>query len=196
MIRILHICSDSNAGGAVISLLRLLSASVNEEFHHTVLIPANSPLYDDFLSLGVDVIRLNYGCDNSSSISAVRECMRYIRAIRPHIVHTHGAMYGRVGAFLCGVRSRIYTRHTYHNSKHCLLSRLINKLVTTHVVAVNCELVEQIILSGISDDRISLIENGTEVFVTSASRVLYQGSARGYEATGVTNFKTICEEYK
>ena len=23
--------------------------------------------------------------------------------------------------------------------------------------------------------------------------ILYQGSARGYEATGVTNFKTICE---
>jgi hypothetical protein len=23
---------------------------------------------------------------------------------------------------------------------------------------------------------------------------LYQGSARGYEATGVTNFKTICEK--
>ena len=39
----------------------------------------------------------------------------------------------------------------------------------------------------------SMLQDGTEVFVTSASRVLYQGSARGYEATGVTNFKTICE---
>lgn len=39
----------------------------------------------------------------------------------------------------------------------------------------------------------TMLQNGTEVFVTSASRVLYQGSARGYEATGVTNFKTICE---
>ena len=27
-----------------------------------------------------------------------------------------------------------------------------------------------------------------------SGEVLYQGSARGYEATGVTNFKTICEE--
>lgn len=39
----------------------------------------------------------------------------------------------------------------------------------------------------------SMLQNGTEVFITSATRVLYQGSARGYEATGVTNFKTICE---
>lgn len=39
----------------------------------------------------------------------------------------------------------------------------------------------------------TMLQDGTEVFVTSASRVLYQGSARGYEATGVTNFKTICE---
>lgn len=39
----------------------------------------------------------------------------------------------------------------------------------------------------------TMLQDGTEVFVTSASRVLYQGSARGYEATGITNFKTICE---
>ena len=39
----------------------------------------------------------------------------------------------------------------------------------------------------------SMLQNGTEVFITSATRVLYQGSARGYEATGVINFKTICE---
>ena len=39
----------------------------------------------------------------------------------------------------------------------------------------------------------TMLQDGTEVYVTSASRILYQGSARGYEATGVTNFKTICE---
>lgn len=45
----------------------------------------------------------------------------------------------------------------------------------------------------IDPEHTSILQDGTEVFVTSASRVLYQGSARGYEATGVTNFKTICE---
>lgn len=45
----------------------------------------------------------------------------------------------------------------------------------------------------IDPDHTTMLQNGEEVFVTSASRVLYQGSARGYEATGVTNFKTICE---
>ena len=45
----------------------------------------------------------------------------------------------------------------------------------------------------INPEHTTMLQNGEEVFVTSASRVLYQGSARGYEATGVTNFKTICE---
>ena len=45
----------------------------------------------------------------------------------------------------------------------------------------------------IDPEHTTMLQDGTEVFVTSASRVLYQGSARGYEATGVTNFKTICE---
>ena len=44
----------------------------------------------------------------------------------------------------------------------------------------------------IDPDHTTMLQDGTEVYVTSASRILYQGSARGYEATGVTNFKTIC----
>ena len=45
----------------------------------------------------------------------------------------------------------------------------------------------------IDPEHTTMLQDGTEVFVTSASRILYQGSARGYEITGVTNFKTICE---
>lgn len=45
----------------------------------------------------------------------------------------------------------------------------------------------------IDPEHTAMLQDGTEVFVTSASRILYQGSARGYEITGVTNFKTICE---
>ena len=45
----------------------------------------------------------------------------------------------------------------------------------------------------IDPEHTSMLQDRTEVFVTSTGRVLYQGSARGYEATGITNFKTICE---
>ena len=169
MIRIVHICSDSNAGGAVISLLRLLSASMNDEFHHFVLIPDCSVMSEEFVSVGADVIKLKHGRDNSSSLPAILECANHIRKIRPHIVHTHGAMYGRAASLLCGVRSRIYTRHTYHNTRSSILFRYINKLVTTRAVAVNSALVEQIVLSGISQDRISLIENGTEAIDRQAN---------------------------
>lgn len=42
--------------------------------------------------------------------------------------------------------------------------------------------------------HITFLPSGDEVFVTGAARVLYQGSARGYEATGITDFKKICEK--
>ena len=45
----------------------------------------------------------------------------------------------------------------------------------------------------IDPEYTTMLQDGTEVFVTSAGRVLYQGSARGYEQTGITNFKSICE---
>ena len=41
--------------------------------------------------------------------------------------------------------------------------------------------------------HMTMFQEGSEIFVASTGRILYQGSARGYEATGVTNFKTICE---
>ena len=45
----------------------------------------------------------------------------------------------------------------------------------------------------IDPEHTTMLQDGTEVFVTSDSRVLYQGSARGYEMSGLTNFKDICE---
>ena len=36
-------------------------------------------------------------------------------------------------------------------------------------------------------------QDGEELYVTSASRVIYKGSARGYELTGMTTFKDVCE---
>lgn len=40
----------------------------------------------------------------------------------------------------------------------------------------------------------TFLPNEDEIFVTSAARVLYQGSARGYEMSGITEFKDICDK--
>ena len=181
MIKILHICTDSNIGGAIVTLYRIVKAADKTNFEHLVLIPHSSMLYDDFVALGVHVIPLKTTPDRSFSICAMLECLRYIRDHSPHIVHTHGAIFGRLAAYLSGIRSRIYTRHTYDNKRYSLFLRLINRTITTNAVAVSSAVVDQIIACGIRVDQISVIENGCPQYISSANlkdrkfKLLYLG---------------------
>ncbi len=162
MIKVMHICSDSIVGGASVTLLRLIKHADKDNFEHYVLIPASSPFLSAFQSTGVNVIPLKSGSDSSKSLRCFFECFRFIREISPDIVHTHGAFFGRFSAFLCGVKSRIYTRHTFNEVKYNIILRFLNRIITTRAVAVNDVLYPQLINSGIDPDEILLIENGCE----------------------------------
>lgn len=45
----------------------------------------------------------------------------------------------------------------------------------------------------IDPDHTIMLQDKDKLFATSSARVLYQGSARGYEMSGLTNFKDICD---
>lgn len=162
LIRILHFCSDSNIGGAGVCLLRLLSASDKDKFEHYAVIPQNSLLKDRFLASGVNVILYYSSPDRSFSVSQIKEFIKLIQKLNPHIVHTHGSFSARIAAKLANVRSRIYTRHTYCEKKYSSPFRFLNRAVTTKAVAVNAALVPQLKDSGIKEDNILVIENACE----------------------------------
>jgi single-stranded DNA-specific DHH superfamily exonuclease len=46
----------------------------------------------------------------------------------------------------------------------------------------------------IDPNKMTMEQDEDKIIVSSKARYLYQGSARGYELTGVTNFKDICDE--
>lgn len=163
MIVIMHICSDGKAaGGATSTLLRLLKNSDKSKFRHIVVIPLENPKFDEFSSLDIELIALKHSSDKSISVRALREVIVYIKKHRPDIIHTHGALYGRIAGRLCGVRSLLYTRHTYSDKTHSFFSKAVNRSVTDRVVSVSRALTKQIINSGIRESKITYIENGCE----------------------------------
>ncbi len=163
MIKIMHFCSDSNIGGAGIVLYRLLAHADKHDFSHTVVLPKNSALIPLFDTVGIKCVFYTSEPDRSLSFSAISEFVRIILEHSPHIVHTHGLASARAAAFLCGVKCRIYTRHTYNkNEKASLARRALNGIITTRAVAVNQSLVHQMVRSGIKVSKIVLIENGCE----------------------------------
>ena len=160
MIKVVHFCSDTNVGGAGVTLHRLLKCSDKSIFEHYVVLPNLSSLSTMFESLDVKTIYYSSTADRSFSFCALREFKSIIKEIAPHIVHTHGLASARIAAYLCGVRSRIYTRHTYSETTPSLAFRFINNLITTKAVAVNDVLVDQMISCGIDKEKILKIENG------------------------------------
>lgn len=164
--RIMHICTDSGFGGAVVTLHRIVEFTRREDIEHIVIIPGCSVLYDDFLRLGVRVLPLS-DADKSFSFKDLFHLINLMLKLHPHIVHTHGSVTGRIAAFLCGVRSRIYTRHTYNDQLSSRATRFINRIVTTRAVAVSGVLVGQIVNSGITHEKIHVINNGVVRYDTA-----------------------------
>ncbi len=162
MIKVMHFCSDSNVGGAGKTLYRILSHSDKNKFLHTVVLPSDSKLVKMFSRLGLNVILYYEKADNTFSLPLIFEFKNIINRNSPHIVHTHGLVAARIAACICGVRSRIYTRHTYSDKTTNILANKINSVITTKAVAVNPALIKQINKSGIENKKIRLIENGCE----------------------------------
>ncbi len=169
MIKIMHFCSDCNIGGAGITLYRLVSSSKKALFEHIVVLPENSKLLSMFYGANIRVITYKSSAQKSFSLPLTLELIQIISKYSPNIVHTHGMASARLGALFCGVKSRVYTRHTYREIKTNSLFRVLNNVLTTKAVAVSSALTEQIRESGIKNEDIVLIPNGCE-FMGEAER--------------------------
>ena len=112
MIRVLHFISDSNIGGAGRLLLHCLRHFDRDKLDVAVVLPRDSALIPSIAETGTRYIETDFGRDASHDKGAIAAFSRIIRAEKPHIVHTHSAFDARVAAYLCGVKSRIYTRHS------------------------------------------------------------------------------------
>ena len=71
MIRVLHFLSDSNIGGAGITLYRLLSSSDRDRFDFAVVLPENSETKQLFEGLGIPVYEYGSSSDRSFSIVSI-----------------------------------------------------------------------------------------------------------------------------
>ncbi|MBQ7035848.1 MAG: glycosyltransferase family 4 protein [Clostridia bacterium] len=167
MIKVLHIMTDATFGGAGRVLLQLLRSFDRKRFEIVVAAPSGSALVPLVEELGYRVIQTEKGHDRSMERGAVKEYKKIIRAEKPDIVHTHASFAGKLAAFLCGVKSRIYTRHCVFDMPKRLTSfpgkqinGLINNTLSTAVIAVAHAAKDNLTDTGISEKKIQVIING------------------------------------
>ena len=169
MIKVLNIVTDTNIGGAGRLLIQYLRRFDREKFDIAVAVPSGSALIPLITGEGYRVIETEKSHDRSWEKGAVGEYRRIIKAEKPDIVHTHSSLSGRVAAKLCGVRSRIYTRHCDFEPSAKLTSfpgkqvnGLMNRVLSTKIIAVSHPAADTLVRTGIPREMISVIINGVE----------------------------------
>ncbi len=168
MIKILNIISDSNIGGAGKSILNYLKYCNKKEYDVVTVLPKDSLLIPEIVALKARYIEAEHIADRSFDRHAIGALVKIIRREKPHIVHTHGNLSGRIAAKICGVRI-VYTRHTVMPQSEKLkkgvgklANKLMNECLSDEIIAVANAAKDNLVEVGIGKSKIRVILNGVE----------------------------------
>ena len=173
-LRVLHIVSDTNIGGAGRLLLSFLACYDRQRLQVYVLCPAGSLLAERCAANPeVSVLTLpELPADESFAPGRLwKQIPAIIRVIRQHridVVHTHASFAGRLAARLAGGACVIYTRHRLETEaggkslRSRLLSR-VNNYTCDRVVAISRAVRNDLLSQGVQERKIALIYNGIDL---------------------------------
>jgi glycosyltransferase involved in cell wall biosynthesis len=151
-IRICHIITRLNPGGAQRNVLDLLSRMDPDRFNSSLITGRGGALDDTVNSLSHVAV---YFLDDlvrpirpTGDVRALARCISLLRGTKPHIVHTHGPKAGVIGrwaAFSAGVPIRLHTYHGLQLYAHqpqeeriaTLAGERLTRWVTTHAVTLS-----------------------------------------------------------
>jgi len=173
MLRVLHIISDTNIGGAGRHLVTFLEHYDRSRLAVWVLCPPASLLLEQCAAAGVEAYTSPYlAGDQSFSWRGLAGLIRDVRAIvkehRIDLVHTHASFSGRLAAVFAGVFRIVYTKHRmdWDAPRSWIKKQVIaflNRLTCHRVIAVSRAVKEDLLLNGMPEEKIELIYNGIDV---------------------------------
>ena len=163
--RVLHVISDRNVGGAGILLLNLLRHFDRSRVESTVALPKGSALCERLSGLGIAYVELAHDCDRANPAS-VRELSRLIRAERIDLIHANAALSARIAGRLCRVRV-VHTRHCCfpveeHGKLLQGILRRCNAALSDRVIATAEAAADDLLALGVPTSKITVIINGSD----------------------------------
>ena len=166
MMRVLNIISDTNIGGAGRVILNYLRCADRTRFETLVAVPRGSLLKEPLEAEGARVYEVDGMADRSYHREDVKVLQDLIRQVKPDLVHTHGALSGRIAARRCRVPV-VYSRHSAFPVPAKLkyppgrwVNKLVNEHYADHIIAVSPATRDNLVDSGISPKKITVVMNG------------------------------------
>ena len=159
--KVLHVISDRNVGGAGVLLCNLLRELPGLGVESLVALPEESLLCDRIRELGVRTVELRYPVDRVW-LRSVGEVVRLLRAERPDLLHANAALSARISARLTGTPV-VHTRHCYYpeEKETGALACFLNRRLSDLSIATAESAAENLRSLGIPRERIRCIPNGS-----------------------------------
>lgn len=169
----LHIISDTNIGGAGRHLLTFLEHYDRKRLDVYVLCPPASLLLEQCAAAGIAAYTSPHLTgDRSFGWRGLAGLCRDVGAIakecRIDVIHTHASFSGRLAARAAGVPRIVYTKHRMDwETRQGWLKKqgvaLLNRLTSDKVIAVSRAVKEDLMRSGVPEEKIALIYNGINI---------------------------------
>lgn len=161
MIKVLHILSDSNIGGAGTYVKTLIKNYDRTKFDLSVLVPRGSAVIKLLEGLDVDITEAEITPDKSLDLRAVPILRKYIKQSGCDIIHAHGCATARIAAK--GVCKSVFTKHTLSVSGRGLrgaADRIMYRLTGGYAIAVSKAAEQNLINLGFNKKKIYTVLNG------------------------------------
>ena len=162
MIRLIHIITDSNIGGAGVWVLNFLKAYDKNKYLVSVALPKNSALVPKISELGIKTHEIEGIVDESFSKKGIMEFIKLFKKEKPMIVHCHASLSARIAAFLLGIKT-VNTRHCLEEKSgflKTLVKGFINNLLSDIIIGVSDVTCKNLLSQGISKKKLRLVYNG------------------------------------
>ncbi len=164
--KITHVISDTNIGGAGI-LLSSIASELKNEFEFEIILPKGSRLIERLPSSSVKITEADISPDKSFSPSDIGRLRRYFKRTAPDIVHTHAALSSRIAARLAGVPVCLSTRHCARSEdavkRRNLMQRIIYNCFTDITISTAEYATRNLIGEGTKKGSIVTIRNGVRI---------------------------------
>ena len=168
--KVMHILTDSNIGGAGKLLYNISSCIDRNQFEFVFLFAKNSKLINLFMPLGFKIYTLDCTPDKSFDVKSISQIINILKKENPQILHTHSSLSGKIALKLSlkhNIKS-IYTKHCVFGTPKIMslspikiIYGIMDNLLSDHIIAVAEAAKDELINYGVNKRKIKVIVNGS-----------------------------------
>ncbi|SCY49141.1 glycosyltransferase [Alkaliphilus peptidifermentans] len=164
MVKVIHVISDHNFGGAGQYLMSILKYSNRQEFDVQVICHGKGQLYHKLVketNIKIHLASETIG-PKSFDPKLFIKILKILNNEKPQILHVHASLAGRLAAKLLGIKI-VMTKHWKQNPGNRQLIKLMSKGLTNKIIAISDAVAVSLVKAGVPDKFIKVIHNGIDV---------------------------------